>query len=92
MQEHRSNAQLWAHLFDYFLCQAMFGLLLAMDAAAVSGKENSVEFSEFCKDLLLSEPLLFGYSSVFQGTVRHSLATAYLFWVSICRQNVVPAF
>lgn len=65
---------------------------MAMDAAAVSGKENSVEFSEFCKDLLLNEPLLFAYSSVFQGAVGHSLAFAYLFWVSICGEDVVPAF
>lgn len=93
MQEHWNNGQLWAHLFEFFLSQAMFELLLAMDVAAVSGNWNSVEISEFCKDLLLSEELLLGYCSVFQGTVRHSsLATAYLFWVSVCGEDVVPAF
>lgn len=61
----------------------MFELLLAMGVAAVSGNRNSVELSEFCKDLLLSETLLFGYSTVFHGTVRHSLAIIYLFWVSV---------
>lgn len=63
MQEHWSSGQLWAHLFEFFLCQAMFELLLAIDVAAVSGNGNSVEISEFCKDLLLSEELLLGYSS-----------------------------
>lgn len=70
MQDHGSDAQLWAHLFDCFLYQAIFELLLAMDVAAASGNRNSVE---------LSETLLFGYSSVFEGTLRHSLAIAYLF-------------
>lgn len=70
----------------------MFELLLAVGVAAVSGNRNSVELSEFCKDLLLSETLLLGYSNVFQGTVRHSLAITYLFWVSVFGENVVPAF
>lgn len=56
-----SSGPIYLNFFSARQCLSF--LCLAMDVAAVSGNGNSVEISEFCKDLLLSEELLLGYSS-----------------------------
>lgn len=76
MQEHWSNGSSGPIYLSFFLCQATFELLLAMD---VSGNGNSVGLSEICKLLSCFSETLFlvipKYFKLLLGTALLPLPT-----------------